>query len=258
MADDPVNPPTTSNDSTQPPAGGSPADKSGSSSSQDQVKMAEELGRLKKVEEDYKKYLSDVDPVIQTLYSDQELFQKVGDVHRKRMGISPADPEDKPGDKSNISPPSQESKDTRNYLVSQLVKDFYSRNGLDKLDAEKKQEVDQKISMVLKETLNPTGGKSLQQIMEDVPLDALPGHLDKAFFWATREDREKTLKEQAKNEALTGSIGIIGSMTSSSPTSDDDVALTAKEMEICRKAGWDPQKFLANKKEIAKRDNQIY
>ena len=163
MADDPTNPTPASNDPSQSPAGGSPADKGGSSTSQDSVKMAEELGRLRKIEEDYKKYVSDVDPVIQTLYSDQELFQKVGDIHRKRLGISPSDPEDKPDDKPNTAPQSQESKDTRNYLVSQVVKDFYARNGLDKLDAEKKGELDQKISMVLKETLNPTGGKNLQQ-----------------------------------------------------------------------------------------------
>ena len=259
MADDPNSTPTN-NDPNSTPTGGAPTDKGGTppgNPASDPIKMAEEVGRLKKVEEDYKRYLGQTDPVIQTIWSDQELLQKVTETHNKRMGITPKDPDPTP-DPQNPTPVPTKDPDTRNWAIKQVVEGFHNKHGIDKFTEEQKTELDQKVAIVLRETLNPTGGKTLAQIMEDVPLDALPSHLDKAYYWATRDEREVQLKEQGKREALQEDIGYIGSLASASGGNSDAVTLTPKEREVARKMGIPEDKYLANKKELSQKNNQLY
>lgn len=263
MAGDENNQTPVNNASQQPSAGGTPSNQVGNTPSGNQadpVKMAEEMGRLKaenqKLEAEYKDYVTRVDPVVQTLLTDKELLDKVTESNNKRLGITP-EPKGDSNDPNTLPPVSKEVKEIRNDRVVEKVNDFYSRHGLDKLPDDQKLELDQKVSMVLKETLNPTGGKSLAQILEDVPLEALAGHLDKAYYWATREQREKEIKEQTLNDVQNEGLGVIGGMPSGSGSSDE-VTLTQKEMETIKKSGWEPAKYLENKKEIAKRNNQLY
>lgn len=262
MQDEETNSPSANNDPKPASAGGSSPDQGGSSpdnSSSDPIKMAEEVGRLKKVEEDYKRYLSQTDPVIQTIWSDQELLNKVTETHNKRLGITPKDPEPSI-DSQNPAPSPAPTKDpdTRNWAIKQVVESFHNKHGVDKLTEEQKAEIDQKVAVVLRETLNPTGGKTLAQIMEDVPLDALPSHLDKAYYWATRNEREAQLKEQGRKEALQEDAAFIGSMASTAGGSGDGTTLTPKEREVARKMGIPEDKYLANKKEMLQRNNQLY
>ena len=261
--DDQNNPAPITPDPAQSPAGGSSQHQTNPPNpapGPDAVKMAEELGRLKKVEQDYKGYIEKVDPFIQTVWSDQvdqETRDKLVVAHNKRLGVTPDVPDNPPSPETPI-PPSKEGIESKNYLTKQAIKDFYARHGIDKLEKEKQDEINNNVTMVLRETLNPTGGKTLTQIFDDVPLESLPDQLDKAYFWATRHEREAGLKEEARREAAGESAGIIGSIPSGSSPSGDDTTLSVKELEVIKNAGWNAEGYLKNKKEIASRGQQIY
>lgn len=254
MADDDPNSNPVANNA---PSSGSPTDKSRPTidpNAPDPVKMAEELGRLKKVEEEFSIYKGQVDPVIQTIWSDTETLKKVTDTHNKRLGVTPED--DKPID---INPPVLSiEKDTRQALTGEKITRFYERHGIDKLDDETKKTVNEKVSVILKEMLDPMGNKkSLTEVIDDVPLASLDKHLDNAYFLATKDVQLEEAKLRGKQEATQEASGIIGSMPSSSITPDNTI-LTIAQKKVADSMGIPHDKYLARVKEIESRNNQIY
>ena len=137
--DDNSNPTPTIPTSAQPATDSSPKDQGGTPQNNQNpnvIKMAEELGRLRKMEEDYKKYVEQIDPVIQTLWSDEELLKKATEIHNKRLGITPID---ESGLKEPILPQpteSKEAKDTRNWAITKVVQDFYTKYDINNLPPE--------------------------------------------------------------------------------------------------------------------------
>ena len=218
----------------------------------DNTKMAEELGKLKAENEALKNYQQKVDPVIQTIWSDEELFKKTTDVHNKRLGITPQDPEE---DKSEILPEvtkiTGQVNELRNSEVSDKINNFYTRHGVDKLDDENKKNINIKVGTILMEMLDPMNNKKdLKEVLEDVPLIKLDKFLEDAYYLATKND-------QKAQEASSQSLGIIGSLTSQS-INPDSLTLTEKERKVASQMGISEEKFLARKKEIAQRGNSIY
>ena len=258
MADEP-NPNPEGNQPANPPAN-PPEDKGQPASPpapQDNTKMAEELGKFKKENEILKNYQQQVDPVLGTLYDrkflDEATFNKVLEAHNKRLGITPSGTEDIVPKPEAPPPSSKHEIDTRNTLIIDKVNQFNQKHGIDKLEKEVKEEVNLKIANILKTWLDPNDNKKdLAQVMEDVPLTKLEGFLDQAYFLATKDTKLKEAEEQGKQKAEEEGRGIIGSLSSESP-SPETISLTAKEKDIAQRMGVTEDKFLARKKEIAQR-----
>lgn len=258
MADDPANPNPAQNDPTAS-AGvsnkgseGTPTDKT----TPDAVAMAKELGETKAKLEAAQARVEQLEPVIQTIYSDEELLKKTTDIHNKRTGVTPKD-EPKKDDKIATTPVSATELDNRNAIIKTAVDKFSIDKGIDKLDKDKQTEINTKVGAELKEMLDPMGNKTLQQIMETVSVTKLPQFLEKAYFLATRNEQIESAKAEGKKQATSESMGIIGSIPSSS-LETSDVTLSNKERDIAKKQGISEEKYLENKKEILKRDGQLF
>lgn len=257
MADE-NNTPPTNNDGAQPPASGAVATQTPNADSQTktaEVELAKKLGELEAENKALKEYQAKVDPVIETLWSDQELLKKTTELHNKRLGIST---EPVTTDKTETpAAPSKIEVDNRNFAITQVVGQFNQAHGFDKMTPEQQKEFNQRVGMALQEHLDPMGNKNLQQIMEDVSVTKLPKFLENAYNSAFKDDIIARAKEEGKIEAQNSSLGVIGSMPSTS-IETNNITLTAKERDICQKAGWDEAKYLENKKELAKKGNSIF
>lgn len=262
MADDNSNG-NSGQDKSAASAGESDKDQKGATqdkSSSDAVALAEKVGKLEAENANLKQYQERVDPVIQTIWSDSDTLQKVTDVHNKRLGINVNDDKsDKKDDKIATTPvkPSATELDNRNGLIKTIVDKFSTDKGIDKLEKDKQAELNTRVGAELKEMLDPMGNKSLQQIMETVSVTKLPQFLDKAWFLATRNEQMQMAKSEGRKEVTDEGTGVIGSMASSSVT-PDSVILSSKEKDVAQKLGISPEKYLENKKEIMKRDGQLF
>jgi hypothetical protein len=231
---------------TPPAAPAAPADNS------DPVKMAEELGRLKKVEEDYKEYRGKTDPVLETLWSDEELLAQATAVHNKRLGKAPVTPTP-PADGA----PAPQS-DVRNSQISVLQGQFESQRGIDKLAPDKQAEVRGKIGAMLKTMLDPNDNKTIDQIFAEVNLVKLPWYMDRAYDLLTKDDQIAEAEQRGKNSVLAdygaGDPGMISSMPGGS-VPIESVTLTPKEREVAKKQGISEEDYLKSKKEILQYKN---
>ena len=253
MADNDPNQTPANNDPAQPPAGAPPANQEpapAGSPTSDPVKMAEELGRLKKVEEDFKNYSTYVEPILVTLNGglDKETYDKVLTAHNKRLGVTPPDnPPDNPP--ATPPPPSATEVDNRNTLLNRTLTEFYTNKKID-LNIDEGKTMDQKVGRQLKDLLDPMGNKTLNQVLADVSLVKLPEFLESAYMLANKDQIIKEAEERGKQAFQQESLGVMGAMTSTS-IEPQSITLTTKEREIIAKAGWDEAKYLENKKKLA-------
>ncbi len=219
----------------------------------DPIKLAEDLGKYKTESEALKAYKEQVDPVIQTIWSDPELLKKVEETHNKRLGLKEEKvetPEVKDGT------PIRDT-ETRDAMVKQIVDSFSREKGIDKLEPDDKKDMNLKIGAMLQELLDPKGNKNLAQIMQTVSLTKLPDYLDHVYYLVNRENITKQAKEEGKTEVSNEQRGIMSGMSSSS-IEPDSITLTPKEKEAAQKMGITPEKYLARKKEIASRANELF
>ena len=251
--DDNSNPPPNNDAPPQPPTGGTSQSQNTTPANQsqtDSVELAKELGEAKAKLEILQNYQNQVDPILVTLHSDSELTQKVLDVHNKRLGITPP-PTPADGENPPVPPPPSNTElDNRNAHIANIVKDFYTETGIDKMDEEAKKTINGAIMNQLRDILDPMGNKTDPQIFADVSLTKLPKFLKDAHFLATKDDQIKAAEERGRQNLAQEQVGILGSFSSTS-IEPESIALTSKEREIIAKAGWDEAKYLENKKKLA-------
>lgn len=246
---------------TTPPAGDSPAAPAGNppAGSSETVKMAEELGRLRKMEEDYKVYREKTEPVLETLWSDQELLNKANEVHARRTGQTPpaGDPPKDPATDPKLAKIENDVRSNRNFAVTQVVNKFTQDRGIDKLPQDKQKEMNTKVGAALRDMLDPMGNKTLAQVLEDADINKLPIFLDNAFTLANREEMIENAKILGRQEAQREGLGVIGSVPSTTPEIEQ-MSLTPQQKQVAKKMGISEDAYLKNVKEIAARDNQLY
>lgn len=216
------------------------------------TKMAEELGMVRKENETLKEYQERVNPIIDTIWSDPELFKQLDIAYKKRLGI-----EIKPNidDEKVVS---TSDLDTRDAVISDIVNKFYEKHGINELEEKEKGDINVKVGSLLKDFLDPNNNKKdLATAMKDASLKRLPEFLDRAYFLATKDEMLKNAELKGKKEIEDQSRGIIGGF-SSSLIESNNITLSPKEREIADKMGISHEKFLARKKEISKRDNQLF
>lgn len=255
---DPNANPTPSNTPTdQSPAPVAPEDKGGAPSSpnQDVVAMAKELGEAKARVASLEDYQQKVDPVLQTIYSDQKVYDTVLQTHNKRLGI--AVPESTDDGENPTAPqvppaPSQTEIDNRVAHIQRTLKEFYEETGVNRMEEETKKAFIAKDGPLMKELrdiLDPMGNKNDAEIFQTVSVTKLRDFLDKAYFLATKNDQLKAAEERGRAGLNSESVGILGSFSASS-VEPENVSLTPKEREIIQKAGWDETKYLERKKKL--------
>lgn len=250
------------NNPTPTPPAGNPPVVNPPKDEKEYLKMAEDLGQYRKKAEDFDEFQKRVNPVLETLLSDPELYKEVVRKHNKRLGIAVDDDKSNDGkdDKGNPAtptPPNPKNDDTREALVNSITADFEKEFGLDKLAEDVRKEVNSKVIGELKDILDPNDNKTVVQVLQDVSLKKLRHYLEKAYYLATKDDQIKAAVEAGKAEALGEGTGIIGTMPSGSTTTQQ-TGLSAKEKEIARKMGVTEEKYLENKKKILERNSKSY
>ena len=251
--DDNSNPSPDNNAPPQSPTGGPPPSQTPPPANQpqtDPIELAKKLGEAEAKLEILQNYQNQVDPILVTLHSDSELTQKVLDVHNKRLGITPSPTSTDGGVPPIPPPPSSTELDNRNAHIANIVKDFYTETGIDKMDEEAKKTINGVIMNQLRDILDPMGNKTDAQIFQDVSLTKLPKFLKDAHFLATKDDQIKAAEERGRQNLAQEQVGVLGSFSSSS-IEPQSITLTTKEREIIAKAGWDEAKYLENKKKLA-------
>jgi len=260
MNDDKPTP--NNNDAGQPPAPSPVDNKAGSPNpTESQIaEMAKKIGRLEAMEAEYKTYREKTEPVLETVWGDQEVFNTVNKAYLKKIGKDP-DAETPGEDKKPIPDPKinhLESKtvETRNFAISTIVDNFNKEKGINNMTNEEKKEINTKIASALGEMLDPKGNKTLPQIMEDVDITKLPKFLENAYYLATKDDQIRAAETSGRKKAEEELTGVIGSIPSGS-VQTDTMTLTAREKEVARKMGVSEEAYLKSKKDIASRDNAL-
>jgi len=211
---------------------------------------ADELNRLKQIESDYFKYKSEVDPILETLASDEDLLKNATELHNKRLGRIP---EKKKDEKVEETPEARQLKDTRSALLDKISGDFEDKYGINKLSEDQKKEARERVGFMLKRMLDPNDNKTMGQIFEEVSLKKLPEYLENAYYLANRNTDMKAAYEKGKSEVLSqyeGEAGSIGSMASSSLAPGDDVSLSPIEKRVAQNLGVSAEDYLKNKKKL--------
>lgn len=255
MSDEPKNPTPPEAPKNEPVAPVAPVDKKlEAPSGPDVTKMAEDLGMVRKENETLKDYQARVNPVIETIWSDPELLKQVESRHKKRLGIVDAEETSKDLQKQT---PSATDVDTRNAVIKRTVDDFSDKYGISKMESKEKQDMNTRVGTMLKDLLDPRGNKrDLAEVMQDVSLTKLPFYLEQAYFLANKDNIVAAAKEQAKKEIQDASLGVMGSFSSTS-IEPDSMTLSAREKDIADNMGVTHEQYLKNKKEIAKRNNNL-
>ena len=214
---------------------------------------ADELNRLKQIESDYFKYKSEVDPILETLASDDDLLKNATELHNKRLGRIPATEPKKEDKEEEPSLETKQLKDTRSAFLDKISGDFEDKYGINKLPEEEKKEARERVGFMLKRMLDPNDNKTMAQIFEEVSLKKLPEYLENAYYLANRNNDMKAAYEKGKSEVLSqyeGETGAIGSMASSSLSPGDDVSLSPIEQRVAQNLGVSPEAYLKNKKKL--------
>ena len=221
--------------------------------------LNQKIGELSAKVKDYDDYKKRVEPILNAIYGDPETYEKVNKSYQKLMGVVADDDKDKDDkDKKIVEDPSKKiENDNRNALISSAVKNWEGQNGIDKLSVEDKATLNNKVLTELKAMLDPMNtGKSGADLLSGVSVANVPQILEKAYYLATRTEREAKIGEEALKKVQNEELGLIGSIPGGSIT-ESDVKLTEKEKGIARKQGISEEKYLANKKEIMKRKGSI-
>lgn len=123
--------------------------------------------------------------------------------------------------------------DTRIATEQIIIDKFEQQFGLTTLPAEKRALLNKKIGQELSEMLDPSGKKSVSQILNSISLNVLPKFLEKAYKLATGNDREEQIRVETYLTARQNSEASFGGMPSSSARGNA-ITLTEKQKAAAR------------------------
>ena len=144
--------------------------------------------------------------------------------------------------------------DTRRALQDQIFDEFYAKTGIDKLPTKEKQEALQKVSSEFADMFDPSGKKTISQIVQERPLASLRRDLDRAYrltgVGKQVEDQQSALAQEQNNQAAIGSL-------SGASIREDQVRLTQAEEQMAKNLGIAPEKYLKRKLEKLKEEGRV-
>ena len=148
---------------------------------------------------------------------------------------------------------SPQVEDTRHALQDQIFDEFYSKYGISKLPAKEKQEALQKISSEYADMFDPSGRKTVSQIVSERPLASLRRDLEKAHRLSDLGQVENTQSALAQEQNNQAAIGGLSGQT----IREDQVKLTLAEEKMADNLGISHEKYLDRKKEILKEKGSV-
>lgn len=197
--------------------------------------MGSELGQKRQFE-------SQMSVVLQAIYNDPDLTDKVKKEIAKVSGQKPQEnkTEDRKPDANG---------DVRKALEGQIMNDFSAKYGLNSLENDKRAEVFKGIADQLADMVDPGGTKSVAEVLDGIDLTKLPGMLEKAYILADRDGKITEAANESMKKADINRAAKFGSISSSNGVSDTE-SLTPDEKETARKLGISEDKYLTQKKAI--------
>lgn len=193
-----------------------------------ETKMGEMSSEVGKARE----FAQTVQPLLETLRNDPELFKQVDEALRKR-NVPHVDADKRP-DVVN--------KEVRDVTSDLIIQRFEERYGIDKMDAEKRRELRNKIGT---QVTDLTG-----QPLDSVDLRRLPQVLESAYILANKDKLVDKAKLEAQIEAKQNADGTIGSL--SSQPGKSQASLTAEEERVAKKMGLTSEEYIASKKKSSR------
>lgn len=224
------------------------------------VEAEKKIGEQSTTVAEARKIREDNEVMLRAIWSDPETLKKVeGAIKTYVSGKSgEPDPEErKKGadekDKPSVPP---EVAEVRMAQETQIMNEFYSKYGYDKLEGDEKASKFKELGSALAEIVDPGGKKPVRQILSEISLSRLPKFLEYAHFISRRKDYEDRIKSSLSEEENRG--GEFGTFSSSSVRGGGQtVTLTKKERETAKNMGVSEEEYLKQKVKIQK-DNERF
>lgn len=145
----------------------------------------------------------------------------------------------------------QEVSDGRLATQGQIFDKFEGKYHFDRLKAEESDTLRKRIGTEIKAMLDPTGPKTPSQVIAQIPLNSLPMYLEKAYQLATVDDEKERIRRKTLTEARQNGDATFSSIPSGS-VKIEDIKLSAQEKTVAKGLGISEEKYLEQKKNIAK------
>ena len=116
-----------------------------------------------------------------------------------------------------------------------------------------KQEVLKKITIEFADLFDPTGKKTISQIVAERPLTSLRRDLEKSWKLANvgqSESMQGALVQEQNNQAAIGGL-------SGQTIKEDQIKLSPAEEQMAKNLEISPEKYLARKKQILKEQGSV-
>lgn len=141
--------------------------------------------------------------------------------------------------------------DVRISAEQNIIEKFESKYGLAHLPAEKRQVLNKKIGEALAEMVDPSGTKSLPEILNSISLVRLPKFLDNAYKLVAGDDREERARMEAYVTARQNSEATFSSFPSSQSRSDS-ITLTPAQKAAAKGMGMTEEDYIKELRAINK------
>lgn len=222
--------------------------KQDSSSNQDITKMAEELGKLRKVAEEFDEYKQKVNPVLETIWSNVELLEHATKIHNQRLGITTQDSKDDKEEKNDGEDKQTTTKkpeyDPRVEAIDiksreDAIAEIEKKYGYNTLQADKVKDLRRRVELKLNAwgtSITKAPVNQLNKLLEDAYLLEDLGN-------AREEKRLDTLLEVHENPAA------LPSMSSQSAV-EEGPQMTDQHKSWAKKLGTKEDKVAENLKEL--------
>lgn len=210
-----------------------------------------------------KKLKEQTDVMLKAIWSDPDLYRKVeSGINTYLSGEKLPDTRKKTkpkkgGEEAKGTEMSPEVADIRKATENRILGEFRSNLGYNNLPAKESQEKFTKTAVVLAELLDPSGKKSVKEIVAGVPLDRLPKYLRYAHRIAHSADAEKQATRSALASAEENKAASIGSFPASSGKAKGKIQLSNRERKTALAMGISEEDY-AKQKALIEKDRKKY
>jgi len=203
-----------------------------------------------------KKLKEQTDVMLKAIWSNPDLYRQVeSGINSYLSGEKLPDTRKKTkpkkgGEEAKGTEMSPEVADIRKATENRILGEFRSDLGYNNLPAKESQEKFTKTAVVLAELLDPSGKKSVKEIVAGVPLDRLPKYLRYAHRIAHSADAEKQATRSALASVEENKAASIGSFPASSGKAEGKIQLTNRERETASAMGISEEDYAKSKAAI--------
>lgn len=149
--------------------------------------------------------------------------------------------------------PSGDITDVRHQQENEITRRFEEKYGINKLDAEKRKEMNGKIGNALWAVADPLGKyEKWEDLLAAIPITKLEDLMERAYFEANRGAIEAKIAEAGEIPGVT-----MGRIAGATLPTEEMTKLTANEEQVAKKLGISSEKYLERKKQREKGDFQV-